>query len=115
VTITTAQIPVDPRPRYIAVDPSGLYAYVSHQSGDVSTWNIDPGSFALSFASTVVVQTFPTWIALDPNGQFAYTVVTGGMARLTIGSGGALSVRETTTTGTGGSFFRTATIVSVIQ
>jgi 6-phosphogluconolactonase (cycloisomerase 2 family) len=115
VTITPAQIPLDPRPRHIAVDPSGLYAYVSHQSGDVSTWNVDPGSFALSFASTVVVQPFPTWIALDPNGQFVYIVVTGGIARLTIGSGGALSVRETTTTGTGGSFFRTATIVSVIQ
>lgn len=115
VTITTAQIPGNPGPRYIAVDPSGLYAYVSHQSHAVSTWNIDPSSFALSFASAVAVQTFPTWIALDPNGQFAYTVVTGGIARLTIGSGGALSLQETTTTGTGGSFARTATIVSVIQ
>jgi 6-phosphogluconolactonase (cycloisomerase 2 family) len=115
VTITTAQITTDPSPRYIAVDPSGLYAYVSHQGGDVSTWNIDPSSFALSFASTVAVQNLPTWIALDPNGQFAYTVVTGGIARLTIGSGGALSFQETTTTGTGGSFFRTATVVSVIQ
>ncbi len=113
---STAQIPTDPRPRYIAVDPSGSHAYASHQSGDVSTWNIDPTTFSLSFAGTVLLQNqSPTWIAPDPHSRFTYIVVSGGIARATIGPGGALSVQETTTTGTGSSFSRTATIVSVIQ
>jgi 6-phosphogluconolactonase (cycloisomerase 2 family) len=112
---TTTQISGDARPRYIAVDPSGLYAYASHQSGDVSTWNID-STFALSFTGTVLLQNqSPTWIALDPHSRFAYIVVSGGIARATIGPGGALNLQETTTTGTGSSFSRTATIVPVFQ
>jgi 6-phosphogluconolactonase (cycloisomerase 2 family) len=113
---STTPVSSDPRPRYISVDPSGLHAYVSHWSGDISTLNIDPGTFALSFASTVAVDGDPSWLAQDPNAhsQFLYAVVTGGLARLTIGSGGALSLQETTGTGTGSSFSRTATIVSVI-
>lgn len=115
VNITTAEVPVDPRPRYIAVDPAGRYAYVSHWSGDVSTWTIDPATHALTFAGTAAVGNLPAWIALDPNGRFAYTVVTGGVDRLTVGTGGALSLQETTSTGTGQSDFLTATIVAAVQ
>lgn len=115
VDITAGEVPTDPRPRSIAVDPSGRYAYVSHWSGDVSTWTIDPGTYALTFAGTAAVGSLPDWVTLDPNGRFAYTVVTGGVTRLSVGTGGTLSLQDTTSTGTGNSTFRTATIVSVIQ
>ena len=108
----------DGRPRYIGVDPTGLLAYVTLWGGDVSTWTIGT-DFGLGYASTVVVPENPSWVVLDPNAhsRFMYVVVKGAITRLSIGSGGALTMEETTPVGTGAasSFSRTATIVPSLQ
>jgi 6-phosphogluconolactonase len=95
-------------PTSIAVDHSGHFAYVANTNdGTISTYTIDSSSGVLN--STCGISPFcpstgnyPTAITLDPLEQFVYVANMGDntISAYSIGSGGALTLIGTYSTGT---------------
>jgi 6-phosphogluconolactonase (cycloisomerase 2 family) len=95
-------------PTSIAVDHSGHFAYVANTNdGTISTYTIDSSSGVLN--STCGISPFcpstgnyPTAITLDPLEQFVYVANMGDntISAYSIGSGGALTLFGTYSTGT---------------
>jgi YVTN family beta-propeller protein len=60
-------------PDWVAVDPSGKFAYVANfGSNDVSMFTIDATSGALTSTGTIAAGQSPTSIAVHPSGKFVY-------------------------------------------
>jgi 6-phosphogluconolactonase (cycloisomerase 2 family) len=59
---------------FVAIDPSGKYAYVANLNGNsISQFNIDANTGELTPMSTATVTTTnPRSIAIDPNGPYVY-------------------------------------------
>ncbi len=76
-----------PGPDSVAVDPTGRFAYVTNQGGNVSAFTIDSTTGALSTITCVTgcdtyypypgyfpAGTAPSSVSVDPTGKFAYLV-----------------------------------------
>ena len=62
----------------VAVDPSGKFAYVTHEFSDnVSMYTINAATGALTSIGTIAAGIAPRSVAVDPSGRFAY-VANGG-------------------------------------
>ena len=80
-------VPPDAGTRFVAVHPSGQFAYVANWGagdvtfGSVSMYTINPTTGALTFTGTITVPgTGAPWsVAVDPSGQFAYVANEAGL------------------------------------
>jgi YVTN family beta-propeller protein len=69
----TGTIAAGTTPVFVAVDPSGKFAYVTNSdSNDVSMYTIDATTGALTSIGTIAAGTGPVSIAVDPAGKFVY-------------------------------------------
>ena len=101
VTFTTTAGAV--KPRSIAVDPTGKFAYVANEGCDggvvgyVSMYTINPTTGALtSIGPPASTRDFDGgWVTVDPSGKFAYATSLGDNFS-TIGSVAAYSINGTT-------------------
>jgi len=60
-------------PQYVAVDPTGRFAYVSNGSSNtVSVYTINQTTGALTAGTAVATGIYPQGVAVDPTGRFAY-------------------------------------------
>ncbi len=86
---------------FVAVDPSGKYAYVANLNGNsISQFNIDASTGALTpMSPATITTTNPRSIAIDPNGPYVYvangvstanTTTGETVSQYTIGSTGSL-------------------------
>jgi 6-phosphogluconolactonase (cycloisomerase 2 family) len=65
-------------PRFVAVDPTGKFAYVANfLSNDVSMYTINGTTGALTSIGTIAAGSAPTSIAVHPSGKFAYVTNSG--------------------------------------
>jgi YVTN family beta-propeller protein len=70
---STGTIAAGTGPDSVAVDPSGMSAYVANSSSnDVSMYTIDATTGALTSIGTIAAGTYPVSMAVDPAGKFAY-------------------------------------------
>ena len=75
---STGTIAAGTDPAFVAVDPSGKFAYVTNSgSNDVSMYTIDATTGALTAMGTIAAGTDPVWVAVDPAGKFAYVTNSG--------------------------------------
>jgi 6-phosphogluconolactonase (cycloisomerase 2 family) len=84
---------------FVAIDPSGKYAYVANLNGNsISQFNIDPSTGALTPMSTATITTpNPRSIAIDPNGPYVY--VANGVSTANTFTGETVSQYTIGTTG----------------
>jgi 6-phosphogluconolactonase (cycloisomerase 2 family) len=77
-------------PDFVAVHPSGKFAYVVNNGGDscgnVSVYTINGTTGALTFTETTGAGCGSSWVAIDPSGKFAYVANANGL------NGGSISV-----------------------
>src|SRR5262249_44956756 len=59
-------------PASIAVHPTGKFAYVANNSGNVSVFAINSSTCALTRMSPVAAGTFANFATIDPLGKFLY-------------------------------------------
>jgi 6-phosphogluconolactonase (cycloisomerase 2 family) len=93
-------IDASPYPTVLNLDPSGKFAYVTHEGGgeSVSTYTIDPTTGALSFVSSTAAGPQPYGITVDPSSRFAYVtnIASDNLSTYTINATtGALSATGT--------------------
>jgi len=93
-------IDASPYPTVLNLDPTGKFAYVTHEGGgeSVSTYTIDPTTGALSFVSSIAAGPQPYGITVDPSSRFAYVtnVASDNLSTYTIdATTGALSATGT--------------------
>ena len=91
-------------PDFVAIDPSGNYAYVTNlRSNNISQYTIGVGGALTPMTTaTVVAGSVPWSIAIDPSGKYAYVAnFGGGVSQYTIGVDGALSPMVTATVAAG--------------
>jgi 6-phosphogluconolactonase len=92
---STGTIAAGADPVFVAVDPSGKFAYVTNSgSNDVSMYTINATTGALTSIGTIAAESAPTSIAIHPAGQFAYVTNSGSndVSMYSIGSTGTLTL-----------------------
>jgi YVTN family beta-propeller protein len=68
----------EPAPSSMAVDPSGMFAYVANSgASDVSMYSINTSTGILTSIGLMVAGTNPSSVAVDPTGKFAYVTNSG--------------------------------------
>ena len=101
--------PLDPlvvgQPGFIAVHPSGEFAYVTNSSSN-TVWHYGvgvDGQLSLLAPATVVTGTGPRSIAVDPSGQFAYVAngSSNDVSQYRIAADGQLNALAPTTVAAG--------------
>lgn len=71
-------IPAGTDPSFVAVDPSGKFAYVTNSgSNDVSMYTLDSTTGILTLIGSVAAGSSPSSIAIHPSGKFAYVTNSG--------------------------------------
>jgi YVTN family beta-propeller protein len=78
VLTSTATIAAGTAPVFVALDPSGKFAYVTNSgSNDISMYTIDAMTGGLTSIGTIAAGTTPVFVAVDPSGKFAYVTNSG--------------------------------------
>jgi DNA-binding beta-propeller fold protein YncE len=73
VLVSTGTIGAGTDPSFIAVDPTGEFAYVTNSgSNNVSIYTINSATGSLASVGTIAAGTDPVSVAVDPAGRFAY-------------------------------------------
>ncbi len=104
-------------PRFLTVDPSGKYLYVSNiNANTVGQLTIGAdGSLAAMTPATVADKTYPEGIAIHPSGAYAYVanVESSSLSQYTVGATGALTPMTPATVMTGSGWPMQPNIVKV--
>ena len=82
-------------PRSVTVDPSGKYAYVANNGGNVSQYSIDAnGGLTAMSPATVVSGSGSISVTVDPSGKYAYVANQQSLtvSQYSIGTNGALGL-----------------------
>lgn len=113
---------VEPRP--IGIHPSGKYVYVGeHDQAMTGVFSIAvlpvDASYSLSFQSRITVTGNPSWISVDPQGRYLYVGFTGDNNIQVLGidqsTGDLTDTAQVVSTGTGGGFLPSMTLVEPLQ
>ncbi len=95
---TPATVPAPQRPRHMAFNPSGKFAYVTHETRDaITTYSYDAATGVLSAAKDTPARRDGAHVLVHPGGQFVYQIARGGSAIVTfrVGADGALTEAST--------------------
>ncbi len=77
-TMAAGTIAAEPAPGSMAVDPSGMFAYVANSgASDVSMYSINASTGMLTSVGLTAAGTNPSSVAVDPAGKFAYVTNSG--------------------------------------
>ena len=113
--MTTPTVATGTQPASVTVDPTAKYAYVANSnSGDVSAYEIDPGTGALAQILCVggapacsgdnfAAGATPRSVTVDPSGKYVYVAnqVTNDISQFTIEADGSLTAMTPATVAAG--------------
>jgi 6-phosphogluconolactonase (cycloisomerase 2 family) len=93
-----ATIGAPQRPRHMAFNPSGKFAYVTHETRDaITTYSYDAATGLLSAPRDTPARADGAHVLVHPGGAFVYQIARGGNAIVVfrVGADGALSTAAT--------------------